>query len=113
MTSYDPADRDLANDSADNNKTTEAKYKYDWAKQSFLDAGVRNAEEYEEWAKGVFTSQPAQMKLLIVVNKLLTGFDAPSLPSYTSIVKSRITRCSRPFAASIDSVKILRIKTAM
>ena len=78
MTSYDPADRDLANDSADNNKTTEAKYKYDWAKQSFLDAGVRNAEEYEEWAKGVFTSQPAQMKLLIVVNKLLTGFDAPS-----------------------------------
>ena len=78
VTSYDPADRDLANDSADNNKTTEAKYKYDWAKQSFLDAGVRNAEEYEEWAKGVFTSRPAQMKLLIVVNKLLTGFDAPS-----------------------------------
>lgn len=78
VTSYDPAERDLANDSADNNKTTEAKYKYDWAKRSFLDAGVRNAEEYEEWAKNIFVKQPAQMKLLIVVNKLLTGFDAPS-----------------------------------
>lgn len=77
VTSYDPMDSDLANNSADNNKTTEAKYKYDWAKRSFADAGVKNAEEYEAWAKNVFTKQPAQMKLLIVVNKLLTGFDAP------------------------------------
>ena len=77
VTSYDPMDSDLANDSADNNKTTEAKYKYDWAKQSFKDAGVRNAEEYEAWAKNIFVKSPAQMKLLIVVNKLLTGFDAP------------------------------------
>ena len=77
VTSYDPMDSDIANDSADNTKTTEAKYKYDWAKQSFKDAGVKNAEEYETWAKAIFTKQPAQMKLLIVVNKLLTGFDAP------------------------------------
>ena len=77
VTSYDPMDSDLANNSADNNKTTEAKYKYDWAKQSFQDAGVRNADEYEKWAKDIFVHSPAQMKLLIVVNKLLTGFDAP------------------------------------
>lgn len=77
VTSYDPMDSDLANNSADNNKTTEAKYKYDWAKQSFKDAGVSNADQYEKWAKKIFTKQPAQMKLLIVVNKLLTGFDAP------------------------------------
>ena len=77
VTSYDPMDSDLANNSADNNKTTEAKYKYDWAKQSFKDAGVNNAEQYEAWAKNIFIKQPAQMKLLIVVNKLLTGFDAP------------------------------------
>lgn len=77
VTSYDPMDSDLANNSADNNKTTEAKYKYDWAKRSFADAGVKNADEYEAWAKNIFTKQPAQMKLLIVVNKLLTGFDAP------------------------------------
>ena len=77
VTSYDPTDRDIANDSADNNKTTEAKFKYDWAKISFEEAGVKNADEYEKWAKELFVKRPAQMKLLIVVNKLLTGFDAP------------------------------------
>ena len=77
VTSYDPTDRDIANNSADNNKTTEAKFKYDWAKKSFEEAGVKNADEYETWAKGLFVKRPAQMKLLIVVNKLLTGFDAP------------------------------------
>lgn len=77
VTSYDPMDSDLANDSADINKTTETKYKFEWAKQSFEDAGVKNAEEYEAWAKDMFIKRPAQMKLLIVVNKLLTGFDAP------------------------------------
>ena len=77
VTSYDPTDRDIVNNSADNNKTTEAKFKYDWAKKSFEEAGVKNADEYEKWAKELFVKRPAQMKLLIVVNKLLTGFDAP------------------------------------
>ncbi len=77
VTSYDPMDSDIANDSPDNNKTTEAKFKYDWAKKSFAEAGVKNADEYEKWAKELFVKRPAQMKLLIVVNKLLTGFDAP------------------------------------
>lgn len=77
VTSYDPMDSDIANNSADNNKTTEAKFKYDWAKKSFEEAGVKNADEYETWAKKLFVNCPAQMKLLIVVNKLLTDFDAP------------------------------------
>ena len=79
VTSYNPMDSDIANDSADNNKTTETKYKYDWAKQSFKDAGeeIKNADDYEKWAKHIFVKRPAQMKLLIVVDKLLTGFDAP------------------------------------
>ncbi len=79
VTSYDPMDSDLANDSADTNKETETKFKYDWAKQSFKDAGdgINNADDYEKWAKNLFINRPAQMKLLIVVNKLLTGFDAP------------------------------------
>lgn len=77
VTSYDPTDSDIANNSADNNTTTEAKFKYDWAKKSFEEAGVKNADEYEKRAKELFVKRPAQMKLLIVVNKLLTGFDAP------------------------------------
>lgn len=39
---------------------------------------MSRTETYEEQAKQLFISQPAQMKLLIVVDKLLTGFDAPS-----------------------------------
>ncbi len=39
---------------------------------------MQNAEQYEAWAKRLFTKQPSRMKLLIVVDKLLTGFDAPS-----------------------------------
>lgn len=40
--------------------------------------GMTRTEAYEEQAKQRFITQPAQMKLLIVVDKLLTGFDAPS-----------------------------------
>ena len=39
---------------------------------------MSRTEAYEERAKDLFINQPAQMKLLIVVDKLLTGFDAPS-----------------------------------
>ena len=34
-------------------------------------------EKFEEDAKNLFINEPANMKLLIVVDKLLTGFDAP------------------------------------
>lgn len=37
-----------------------------------------NVDDFEAEAKRKFIEEPAQMKLLIVVNKLLTGFDAPS-----------------------------------
>ena len=38
----------------------------------------KTSEDFEDEAKRRFTNEPAQMKLLIVVDKLLTGFDAPS-----------------------------------
>lgn len=44
--------------------------------QRMLDG--RTPEQYEAWAKQQFTDHPADMKLLIVVDKLLTGFDAPT-----------------------------------
>ncbi|WPZ26324.1 HsdR family type I site-specific deoxyribonuclease [Sulfitobacter pontiacus] len=40
--------------------------------------GGMEAEAFEKQAKKKFIDAPAQMKLLIVVDKLLTGFDAPS-----------------------------------
>jgi type I restriction enzyme, R subunit len=39
--------------------------------------GMTKTEAFEEKAKRLFVQEPANMKLLIVVDKLLTGFDAP------------------------------------
>jgi type I restriction enzyme R subunit len=47
----------------------------------------KTTEEFEDIAKKKFIEEPAQMKLLIVVDKLLTGFDAPSA-TYLYIDKS-------------------------
>lgn len=49
--------------------------------------GNQSVEEFEKEAKNQFVKQPGQMKLLIVVDKLLTGFDAPSA-TYLYIDKS-------------------------
>lgn len=40
--------------------------------------GGKSVEVFEEEVKKRFVQEPGQMKLLIVVDKLLTGFDAPS-----------------------------------
>lgn len=42
------------------------------------DAALGKAEKFEQQVKKKFVDEPGQMKLLIVVDKLLTGFDAPS-----------------------------------
>lgn len=42
------------------------------------DKAIQKVEQFEDEVKEKFIEEPAQMKLLIVVNKLLTGFDAPS-----------------------------------
>jgi type I restriction enzyme, R subunit len=47
----------------------------------------QKTEEFEEEAKRKFINEPARMKLLIVVDKLLTGFDAPPA-TYLYIDKS-------------------------
>lgn len=39
---------------------------------------VNKIEKFEDEVKAKFVHEPGQMKLLIVVDKLLTGFDAPS-----------------------------------
>lgn len=42
------------------------------------ETAITKVEDFEAEVKKKFVEEPAQMKLLIVVNKLLTGFDAPS-----------------------------------
>jgi type I restriction enzyme R subunit len=51
------------------------------------DEALAKVEQYEKEAKAKFVDEPGQLKLLIVVDKLLTGFDAPSA-TYLYIDKS-------------------------
>ena len=78
VTSFNPTDDDLRKRSSDPHEEDELKFKHDMALKSFADLGVKTVEDYEAKAKDRFINAPAQMKLLIVVDKLLTGFDAPT-----------------------------------
>jgi type I restriction enzyme R subunit len=73
VTSYGAELSNLKGNSVGEGKTEE-EFKYEIYRK-ILDG--KNPEQYEEWAKEEFVKNPASMKLLIVVNKLLTGFDAP------------------------------------
>ncbi len=49
----------------------------DWFNEP-VDKAIGKVEKFEQAVKKKFIDEPGQMKLLIVVDKLLTGFDAPS-----------------------------------
>src|SRR5665811_2577369 len=57
----------------------------DWFNEP-AEKAINKAEKFEQEVKKKFVNEPGQMKLLIVVDKLLTGFDAPSA-SYLYIDK--------------------------
>ena len=79
VTSYTASDNDIRKKEDGNNTAVqESKYKNEMFKKSLTDLDVKNGTEYEAKAKRLFIKQPSRMKLLIVVDKLLTGFDAPS-----------------------------------
>jgi len=48
----------------------------DWFNES-VEKAINKVEKFEQQVKKKFITEPGQMKLLIVVDKLLTGFDAP------------------------------------
>nr|WP_080243625.1 type I restriction endonuclease subunit R [Helicobacter pylori] len=84
ITSYEPNIADLKDCGSDE---SEESYKYrTYCKmlQNFFDEkdekkALNQIKEFEEKVKERFINEPNRMKLLIVVDKLLTGFDAPSL----------------------------------
>jgi len=84
ITSYDPVSKDIVTEDTGENTETEKEYKYN-TYIKLLDG--ENTEKYEDKAKKLFIDSPSQMRLLIVVDKLLTGFDAPSC-TYLYIDKS-------------------------
>ena len=84
VTSYLPNIRDIKGEETGEDTDTEAQEKYN-IYMDMLDG--ENAEEFEKRVKKQFIEEPSQMKLLIVVDKLLTGFDAPPA-TYLYIDKS-------------------------
>ncbi len=83
VTSYRPSPADLKGEESGEG-LTERLRQYDIYKQMLADwfnepaeAAVNKAEEFEKQVKKKFVKEPGQMKLLIVVDKLLTGFDSP------------------------------------
>ncbi|GAA0542661.1 type I restriction endonuclease subunit R [Chitinophaga japonensis] len=73
VTSYEPNHNSISREPANSDE----RYKFDTYTQYVLRAG-QTTGKYEEEIKRRFKDEPANCKLLIVVSKLLTGFDAPS-----------------------------------
>ncbi len=84
ISSYVPRPGDMRTETVSDEEDTESQEKYNaYLKMIGIDPSVDKSQvekrvaEFEEEAKRKFVEEPANMKLLIVVDKLLTGFDAP------------------------------------
>lgn len=73
VTSYEPNHNAISREPKDSDE----RYKFDTYTQHVL-ARSQTTKQYEDEVKRRFKEEPANLKLLIVVSKLLTGFDAPS-----------------------------------
>ena len=91
ITSYNPQARDITLEETGANTDTEKQFIYNTYTELLKDVeakpGMTKTETYEESAKSQFIKEPANMKMLLVVDKLLTGFDA-SPCTYLYIDKS-------------------------
>ena len=83
VTSYAPGPDDIKGEETGEG-LTEKLLKHDVYKKMLADhfdepedSAMRKADQFEKDVKRRFVNEPGQMKLLIVVDKLLTGFDAP------------------------------------
>jgi len=91
VTSYNPQAGDITLEETGANTETDKQFIYntynELLKEVVAKPGMTKTETYEEAAKQLFVKEPANMKLLVVVDKLLTGFDAPPC-TYLYIDKS-------------------------
>ena len=91
VTSYNPLARDVTLEETGANTETDKQFIFNTYTELLKDVDAKpnmnKTETYEEWVKDLFTKEPANMKLLVVVDKLLTGFDAPPC-TYLYIDKS-------------------------
>lgn len=84
VTSYEPNAGDISKEDSGEGKTEKIR-QYDIYRKMLADhfgepedAAMAKVEQFETEVKEQYIKNPGQMRLLIVVDKLLTGFDAPS-----------------------------------
>ena len=91
VTSYDPQVRDITKEEVGANTETDKQFVYNTYTELLTDVQPQprksKTEVYEDAVKTRFVKEPAAMRLLVVVDKLLTGFDAPPC-TYLYIDKS-------------------------
>jgi type I restriction enzyme, R subunit len=75
ITSFEPNENTIKIEETGNGET-EKKEQFEIYQKMLKDYGFKEAESFEKFAKKKFKEEPANMQLLIVVDKLLTGFDA-------------------------------------
>ncbi|HLP37045.1 type I restriction endonuclease subunit R [Lacibacter sp.] len=75
ITSFEPNENSIKIEETGNGET-EKKEQFEIYQKMLKDYGFKDAESFEKFAKKKFKEEPANMQLLIVVDKLLTGFDA-------------------------------------
>jgi type I restriction enzyme R subunit len=83
VTSYTPSSKDLKGEETGDGQTDKLiqysiykKMLADWFREP-AEKAIHKVEQFEQAVKKRFIEEPGQMKLLIVVDMLLTGFDAP------------------------------------
>ena len=75
ITSFEPNENTIKIEETGSGET-EKKEQFEIYQKMLKDYGFKDAESFEKFAKKKFKEEPANMQLLIVVDKLLTGFDA-------------------------------------
>jgi len=91
VTSYNPNTSDITTEDTGANTETDKETIYQIYEEILKDVKVKpnktKTETYEDEVKEQFVKEPINMRLLVVVDKLLVGFDAPSC-TYLYIDKS-------------------------
>ena len=81
VTSYTPNTGDITTEDTGASTETEKQFMYNLYEELLKDVKPQSnkskTESYEDWSKAKFRDEPANMKLMIVVSKLLVGFDVP------------------------------------
>jgi type I restriction enzyme R subunit len=84
ITSYEPSPGDISKEDSGEGNTEKIRQYHIYRKMladhfaESEDDAVKKVDQFEKEVKEQFIKNPGQMRLLIVVDKLLTGFDAPS-----------------------------------